>query len=255
MKWPKIYDRARPGYPDALVQTIVDVTGLPDNARLLEIGVGTGKATLPFAQRGYRLHGLEPGHNLSASPPTNLQPTPTSHWKTFALRFGRLPQTAFYLLLSAQAFHWIAPEVRFSKSAAALKEGGWLALFWNENMADSSGLFAQIQAAYQTFAPDIARVVNNASHADVIAKRAHDIQECGLFQNLTTYEYPWSQSYTTHQYLDLLDTYSDHRLLPDEAKRLLYEQIAQAINAQGGSIVKSYVAVLYLAQKRFGSTD
>ena len=245
----QLYDLARPGYPDALVQTIVDVTGLPDNARLLEIGVGTGKATLPFAQRGYRLHGLEPGRNLAAVAAANLHVYPNVTLETVRFEDWPLPQSAFDLLLCAQAFHWIAPEVRFSKSSAALKEGGWLALFWNENMVDDSDLFAQIQTAYQTCAPDIARVVNNASHADVIAKRAHDIQECGLFQNLTTREFPWKQSYTARQYLDLLDTYSDHRLLPDAEKHALYEQIAQAINAQGGSIVKSYMAVLYLAQK------
>ena len=246
----QLYDQARPGYPDALIQTVVDVTGLPNNARLLEIGAGTGKATLPFAQRGCRLHGLEPGRNLAAVAAANLRAYPNVTLETVRFEDWPLPQSAFDLLLCAQAFHWIASEVRFSKSAAALKEEGWLALFWNENMADSSSLFAQIQTAYQTYAPAIARVVNNASHAAVTAKRAHDIQECGLFQNLTTHEFPWCQSYTARQYLDLLDTYSDHRLLPDAEKRLLYEQITHLINAQGGSIVKSYVAVLYLAQKR-----
>jgi ubiquinone/menaquinone biosynthesis C-methylase UbiE len=244
-----LYDRARPGYPDALIQTVVDTTGLPDNARILEIGTGTGKATLPFARRGYVLHGVEPGRNLAAVAAANLRAYPNLTLHIARFEDWPLPQQPFDLVMSAQAFHWIASEIRFVKSAAALRAGGWLALFWNEGATDNSPLFAEIQAAYHTYAPQIARVVNTNSYSQGLQKRAEDIRQSGLFQSLTVHEFPWSQSYTAVQYLELLDTYSDHRLLPDAEKRSLYEKIAQIINAQGGRLARSYVAVLYLAQK------
>ena len=59
------YD-ARPGYPDEVIDRIVSFGGLSRGADVLEVGVGTGKATLRFAARGFRICGLEPGARLAA---------------------------------------------------------------------------------------------------------------------------------------------------------------------------------------------
>ena len=48
----ELYDRARPGYPDALVNEVIVRASLPPNGEILEIGSGTGKASAPFAQLG-----------------------------------------------------------------------------------------------------------------------------------------------------------------------------------------------------------
>lgn len=55
------YQRARTEYPVALYERLLDVTQLRPPSRLLEIGCATGKATLPLAQRGFRITALEPG--------------------------------------------------------------------------------------------------------------------------------------------------------------------------------------------------
>src|SRR6267143_6546045 len=43
----ELYDRARPGYPPELFDDLANLGGLHPGARVLEIGSGTGKATLP----------------------------------------------------------------------------------------------------------------------------------------------------------------------------------------------------------------
>ena len=50
-----LYDRVRPGYPTAMLDDIVALSGIPTGGRILEIGPGTGQVTLPWAQRGYRV--------------------------------------------------------------------------------------------------------------------------------------------------------------------------------------------------------
>ena len=61
------YDAYRPDYPDALIETIIAETGIPPNGKILEIGSGTGKATLLFARRGFSILCVEPGTKLSSN--------------------------------------------------------------------------------------------------------------------------------------------------------------------------------------------
>src|SRR5688500_18042161 len=57
----KLYDRVRPTYPQQAFDDLVALAQLPEAARIVEIGCGTGQATLPLAERGYRITCLELG--------------------------------------------------------------------------------------------------------------------------------------------------------------------------------------------------
>ena len=62
--------------------------------------------------------------------------------------------------------------------------------------------------------------------------------------------YPWTQEYSSEQYVKLLGTYSDHIALPDRNRRLLLDGICDLIEKEyGGSILKHYEAVLDLRKK------
>jgi hypothetical protein len=63
--------------------------------------------------------------------------------------------------------------------------------------------------------------------------------------------YPWSESYTTADYLRLLNTYSPNRNLTESKRTRLFQGIADLIESKyGGAITKPYLAVLYIAKKR-----
>jgi len=61
---PERYHRYRPSYPREIIQRIIDATGLARGADLLEIGPGTGQATIAFAERGFRVTAVELGASL-----------------------------------------------------------------------------------------------------------------------------------------------------------------------------------------------
>ena len=44
---PELYDRARPAYPSQVYEDIAALADLPEAARIVEIGGGTGRATAP----------------------------------------------------------------------------------------------------------------------------------------------------------------------------------------------------------------
>lgn len=55
------YEEIRPSYPEKLIQDVISKTDLKLNDRLLEIGAGTGKATIQFADKGFRVQAIELG--------------------------------------------------------------------------------------------------------------------------------------------------------------------------------------------------
>src|SRR5215472_6180709 len=71
-----LYDRARPDYPEQLFDDLFALANLGPGARVLEIGCGTGKASLSLARRGCELHCVESGAKLAAIARFNLAQFP-----------------------------------------------------------------------------------------------------------------------------------------------------------------------------------
>ena len=68
----ELYDRVRPGYPEALFDDLIALTGLVAGDHLLEVGCASGKATLPLARRGFRITCVELGAGLAEVARRNL---------------------------------------------------------------------------------------------------------------------------------------------------------------------------------------
>ena len=70
------YDRARPTYPSAVYDDLAALGGIPPGGRVLEIGPGTGKATVELARRGYEVVAVELSPDLAAVARRNLEAFP-----------------------------------------------------------------------------------------------------------------------------------------------------------------------------------
>ena len=122
------YERARPGYPDAMVADIV--AGVP-GGRVVEIGAGTGKATRQFAPLVTELVAIEPDPAMAAVlaqvctrwPHVRIDATPFEAWPA-------RPATAD-LVISGQAWHWVDHEKAEPECARVLLPGGVLSMGWN----------------------------------------------------------------------------------------------------------------------------
>ena len=107
---PTLYEDVRPGYPAELIRDVIDLSGLEDNKRVLEIGCGTGKATRPFAERGYELVCLDIGADLIAVARESLKEFPNVSFVEQAFEEWE-SNGKFDLIISATAFHWVDPKV------------------------------------------------------------------------------------------------------------------------------------------------
>jgi ubiquinone/menaquinone biosynthesis C-methylase UbiE len=248
------YDQARPGYPDKLFEDIVTFSEIPTDGKILEIGCGTGQATIPFAQRGYSIHCIELGENLAEIARKKLIPYPQAQVSIGAFEKLSLVDESFDLAISATAFHWIDPHIGYKKLARVLKPAGAIALFWNKPVQTelSNKFFQSIQDIYMQVVPSMAKKFPGLPHPDEIQLPVKaDINKSGKFGKVTVKKYKWDQAYTAPEYTELLDTYSDHITLDTDTKATLFAQIENQIEAQhGGRIVKEHLTILYLAQRK-----
>ena len=250
----RLYDEARPGYPEALFDDVVSFSGIPDGGKILEIGCGTGQATLPLARRGYRISCVELGENLADLARRKLAGYPKVGVETGDFEKHPVLEGVFDLAVSATAFHWLDPKVAYPKVARALRPGGSVALFWNVHVqsAADEGLFEAVQRVYEQEAPEITgKDYSGLPQPEDAPDRSGEIEQSGVFESVVRRDYRWDQPYDAAGYLRVLDTYSDHRSLSRESRSRLFRGISDLIDGEyGGRIVKGYLTALYVARRR-----
>jgi SAM-dependent methyltransferase len=124
-----VYERTRPGYPDAAVDWMVG----PQPLRILELGAGTGKLTRSLAARGHVVVATDPAGEMLAELVRSGLPVETT-----VAAAERLPFTAqnFDTVVVAQALHWFDLDAALPEIARVLRPRGTLAAVWN--MRDDS---------------------------------------------------------------------------------------------------------------------
>jgi len=239
------YDRARPRYPQALVDRIVAASPGPD---VLDVGCGTGIAARQFQAAGCTVLGVEPDARMAG----------------FARRTGVEVEVAtfeawdpagrqFDAVVAGQAWHWVDPVAGPAKAAQILRPGGVLAAFWHAFQLPP-GVVDAFAAVYHRVVPDSPFDIQAMRSAlDVyqrgITKVAGGLREMGAFSDPEQWRFDWQQSCTRDELLDLLPTQGTlTRLPPDEVAEVL-EGVGAAIDALGGSVTMSYPTVAVTAAR------
>lgn len=246
----ELYDRARPRYPEALFDDLSQVADLDVSSRVLEIGCGTGKATLSMADRGYDVTAIELGPRLVAVARRNLSGFRNVRVHIGAFEDWSLPDNPFDLVMAATSFGWVDRTVRYSKSAQALKAKGWLAVFDNRHVAGGdNAFFDAVQACYERFMPGTPPGLKLPDPSE-IRDNATELEATRLFGAPEFRRYYWEQRYTTAEYLDVLSTYSGHILLSRHQRGALFDCITELIESKfDGAIRKAYLTHLLVAHK------
>lgn len=129
------YEVSRPGYPARVVEFVTATAGLGPGAAVLEVGCGTGQLTERLACSGFRLTAIDIGASMIAAARRRLTGAEVSFQVTSFEDLAAV-DASFDLVISSAAFHWIDPEVAFTKSARLLRPGGWLALLGTDEHYD-----------------------------------------------------------------------------------------------------------------------
>jgi ubiquinone/menaquinone biosynthesis C-methylase UbiE len=252
------YDRHRPSYPTELVDAVLAYGHAQPGDPILDVGAGTGRATLLFAERGYELTAIEPDSEMAAVASKRAATAGlTIELLNTDFERAQLPAHGFQALISGTAWHWIKPATRNTLAARVLRPGGVLAPFWNRPQWHDNPLREQLDRIYTSVEQEFAAApggvmtpfgspprVRNA--ADWLKSEFAGSVE---FTDIDARVYEWQQRYTTAEFIALLGTHSDHITLPDAPRERLYSRIRAMIDGAGGSFELTYLTLLCLARR------
>jgi SAM-dependent methyltransferase len=238
------YDRARPGYPAALVERIVAASPGPD---VLDVGCGTGIAARQFQAAGCRVLGVDPDARmvgLTRQSGIEAEVATFEAWDPA----GR----GFDAVIAGQAWHWVDPVAGAAKAAQVLRPGGRLAVFWNvfQPPPDVGAAFA---AVYRQVLPDSPASFWTSSILDVYSagftKAAEGIRAAGTFADPEQWRLDWDRPYTRDQWLEQVPTFGGHSRIPPASQQELLAGIGAAIDALGCSFTMQYTTVAVTAAR------
>ncbi len=245
------YARARPGYPSVVFEELAALGELPAGSRILEIGAGTGLATVPLAQRGYRIVALELGEALANIVRRRASVLGDVEVIVAAFEDWPLPDQPFDAVVAATAFHWIDPAVRLPKMAAALRPGGTLAIIETRRIPDADERTLEaLQRCHQRWGSDKPPTFDVAD-ADKPPDSLPEIDASGLFENIQWRTHRWRHEYSTGEFLDLLMTFSNVLVLERSEQEGLLGCIGQFVDGElQGRIRERLVNQLVVARRR-----
>jgi SAM-dependent methyltransferase len=238
-----LYDRARPTYPPALIDAL-----LADGGRtVLDVGCGTGIASALFAARGCAVTGVEVDERMAEiarGKGLEVEVSSFERWEDRGRRFD--------IVASGQAWHWIDPRAGAVRATEVLRPGGRLGAFWNfgDPPADVRERLAPI---YDRLAPELVNysvVLDARQREERIDLTVSGIASSARFGSIEVRHFPWVQTYRAIEWTDFLATHSDHQALGPARRERLLDEVADAVDAVGGTFEMPFETALVTAARK-----
>lgn len=246
------YEVARPGYPPELFSDIISYSKINSASKILEVGSGTGQATDYFVKNSYHMIGLELGQEQANHLSKKYEDNSNFESVCSSFEDYESKNDFFDMIFSATAFHWIKPEIGYSKAYNLLKQNGTLAIWWHLSsiMRHETELFTDIREIYHKYAPELDTSKSNEEMDAIHQLRITQFQTQNLFDKPTTKIYKWRDVYSTEKYIKLLNTYSSFQIIDAEKRTFISESVANYIERKGGKIEVPQVVRLYMSVKQ-----
>jgi SAM-dependent methyltransferase len=244
------YDLYRSRYPQEVVNAVIALSKLHNGSRVLEIGCGTGQLSVPLAKHGIDLVAIELGPHLAALARRNLKRFPNVQVEVSSFEEWPLPSQKFDAVMSASAFHWLDPDVRFSKSAEALHLGGFLTILHVHHVRGGTpGFFADTRPYYVKWGLSD-NLSFQAPTLDNIPTMYPELDQLPEFRTVERHRYEIPRSHSTAAYIGWLNTDSLVNSVDNKSRRGFLRDIENLIKSKYNSeVVRNYVYEVITAQR------
>jgi SAM-dependent methyltransferase len=251
------YDRARPPYPDALIERVLAGSpggGVGGAVEVLDVGCGTGIEARQFQAAGARVLGVDPDARMAAfarRSGVEVEVARFEEWEPAGREFDAV--------VAGQAWHWVDPVAGAAKAARVLRPDGRLAVFGHAFDAPPE-VNAALAGAFARVVPDspLAAAAAGAERSAVQTYRAmfeaaaDGMRRAGGFTEPEQWRFDRRQTYTRDQWLDHLPTTGAlTRLAPDALAEVL-DTVGAALDRIGGGFTMNYTTLAASAVRRPG---
>lgn len=244
------YEQSRPAYVKGIYEDIFRYKAIDSDSYVLEIGLGTGKASQPVLDTQCHFTGIEPGKQLAALAQKRYAAYANFSFLNQTLQEFVSCDNAFDLIYAATAFHWIPEEYGYDRVYNLLKPGGAFARFAYHAGVDKErkAMTEEIQKIYLKYLhpkePPKEFSIEDAEKSAEIACQYGFVDTAYRLYSIT-------KDFTADEYMTLLRTYPDHMRIDKADRKNLFEGIYSAINNHGGIMTVHYTMDLELARKPY----
>jgi SAM-dependent methyltransferase len=209
-----VYERARPGYPEAAIAWLAEVLGLRAGRTVVDLAAGTGKLTAPLVATGARVIAVEPSDGMLA---VLRGAAPGADVLEGVAEAIPLPAASADAVVVAQAFHWFRHDEALAEIHRVLRPGGALGIVYNRRDLDAPAhaLFERLVSPHKGDTP---------RHRDGDWRRAVEGSE--LFVALAERELPNMQRLPRGALVDRAASTSFVAALPDAGREALLDELA-----------------------------
>lgn len=237
------YDRVRPSYPEALAD---DLAAELPGPSVVEVGAGTGKATVLLAGRGLHITCLEPDDGMAAVLADNCSALPNVEIVVSSFEDWR-PARLYDGLYAAQSWHWTTPDRRYRNAARALRESGLLALFWNGTDWDRTPLAEVIDNVYRRHG--LLRDDRPKPSRDPGKWPLDELQSLQTFSDVELRTYRSTATYSAEDWCDYAASTSEHLILEPGRNAALLADLRRTLDREGGVVEIARHCDLFLARR------
>lgn len=258
------YDRLRPLYPSQLFQLLIRETKLSPESSVLEIGSGSGFATVPVAELGCSLVAVEPAPELAEITRSRIRDYEKATVITARFEDVDFPDESFDLIYGATSVHWVDPEVLSAKSHRLLKNGGFLAFIYNELVEESGNepFFEALEPLVKQYGvTSLLRAGTTPetvpSSDGKIAKTMDSLKRRPVDRSLfdqagfAVTKPPIPFEYNTEEYIGYLQTISSILSLPNAEREAFLADARRMVETQfAGHVTLHFSATIQLSKKK-----
>jgi len=248
---PANYHSARPPYPQATWDALVQRAGLRAGIDILEIGAGSGLATIPLLKHDpARLVAIEPDARLTAFlVKSAADPRLTVVGESF--EDAELRPMSFDLVVSATAFHWLDAVPALTRIGVLLRDEGSVALIWNDfGDAGRPDPFHEATAhLFEGHRVSTGRGSGRLSFASDAGARLADFDAAGFVSDEPQF-LRWTLALDPGEVRALYSTYSNVTALPAPEQARLLDGLAEIAARQfAGRVERNMTTAIYTARR------
>jgi len=242
------YQRTRPVCPPQLFDDLIQLAGLEAGDRVIEIGCGTGQATVPLAERGLAVTAVELGPELAAIARRRLAGFPAAEVVTCSFEDWQPQDAMFDAVVAVNSLHWIDPQLRYSKPGRLLRSAGAMAVAgckW-ARPADAGRFWTDVQADYRA----VGYEGDPPPPPEQISPWHFPREACRHFKEVASRRYPFEVRYSAEDYLANLATQSSTRALGETRSAEFLGRVRQRLESFGWPrLTATFVAYLTVGQR------